>query len=75
MDRRPVRLRRRPSPQRLFVAAGGEGMYVLHAEPSDRPVIGLARDLGFVVGVETHGPDTYLLDRDGPSLHRIQTRF
>ncbi|HET7457131.1 MAG TPA: hypothetical protein VFJ74_05730 [Gemmatimonadaceae bacterium] len=63
------------SPQRLFVAAGGEGMYVLHAEPSDRPVIGLARDLGFVVGVETHGPDTYLLDRDGPSLHRIQTRF
>jgi hypothetical protein len=63
------------SPDRLFVAAGGEGLYVLHASPNSRPVIGLARELGFIIGVETRGPDTYLLDRDGPSLHRIATRF
>jgi len=45
------------------------------ARPMTGRGFGLARDLGFVIGVETHGPDTYLLDRDGPSLHRISTRF
>lgn len=63
------------SPRRLFVAAGNEGLYVLDASGGSRLVLGLARDLGFVIGVETHGGDTFVLDRTGPSLHRIETQF
>ena len=63
------------SPRRLFVAAGSEGLYVLDAAGGSRLVLGLARELGFVIGVETHGADTWVLDRAGPSLHRIATQF
>jgi hypothetical protein len=63
------------SPRRLFVAAGSEGLYVLDASGGSRLVLGLARDLGFVIRVATVGADTYALDRTGPSLHRIATQF
>lgn len=63
------------SPTRLFVAAGGDGLYVLGAEGGPSPVIGLVRDVGFAVGVAVRGDHAYVIDREGRALRRIPTAF
>ena len=63
------------SPTRLFVAAGGDGLYVLSAEGGPSPVIGLVRDVGFAVGVAARGDNVYVIDREARALRRIPTAF
>ena len=63
------------SSTRLFVAAGGDGLFVLDANAGSRPVIGLARNLGFAVGIVARGDYAYVLDREGRALRRIPTAF
>ena len=63
------------SPTRLFVAAGGDGLFVLDANAGGRLVIGLARNLGFAVAILTCGDFAYVLDREGRALRRIPTVF
>jgi hypothetical protein len=56
---------------RVYLAAGPEGLYVLQLSQTGFAPIGLSRNLGFVAAVEA-GPDAvYLLDRSGLSLRRV----
>ncbi len=57
--------------ERLFVAGGGEGLFVLDA----RAVLGLARQVGFAVALGEQGDYTYVLDRAAPAVHRIRSDF
>jgi hypothetical protein len=63
------------STNRLFVAGGGDGLYVLDANGGSSPVIGLVRDAGFAVGVAVRGDHAYVIDREGRALRRIPTAF
>jgi hypothetical protein len=63
------------SPTRLFVAAGGDGVYVLDPNGGAGLVIGLARQPGFAVAVVARGDHVYVLDREGQALRRIPTSF
>lgn len=63
------------STTRLFVAAGGDGLYVLDADGGASPVIGLVRDVGFAVGVTVRGDNAYVIDREGRALRRMPTAF
>jgi len=61
---------------RLFAAAGIEGVYVLDASSSPLTVLGLARELGYAIEVESGGGFTYILDRsDAAALRRIKSNF
>jgi len=56
---------------RVYVAAGPEGLYVLRLTAEGFTPVGLSRSLGFVAAVEA-GPDAiYLLDRAGYALRRV----
>jgi hypothetical protein len=56
---------------RVYVAAGPEGLYVLRFTADGFAPVGLSRNLGFVAAVEA-GPDAiYLLDRTGLTLRRV----
>jgi hypothetical protein len=56
---------------RVYVAAGPEGLYVLRFTGHGFTPVGLSRNLGFVAAVEA-GPDAiYLLDRTGLALRRV----
>jgi hypothetical protein len=56
---------------RVYVAAGPEGLYVLRLTALGFTPVGLSRSLGFVAAVEA-GPDAiYLLDRAGFALRRV----
>jgi hypothetical protein len=56
---------------RVYVAAGPEGLYVLRLTDTGFSPIGLSRNVGFIAAVEA-GPDAiYLLDRTGLALRRV----
>lgn len=59
---------------RLFAAAGTEGVYVLDAA-SGLATIGLARELGFAGALTTSDGFVYVLDRSTSALHRIPVQF
>jgi hypothetical protein len=61
--------------ERLFVAGGLEGVYVLALTSSTPTVLGLARELGFATAIDTQGEFTYVLDRSGSALRRIRSDF
>lgn len=56
---------------RVYVAAGPEGVYVLQLSPTGFTPIGLSRNLGFVAAVEAGTDAVYLLDRTGLALRRV----
>ncbi|MFN2400021.1 MAG: hypothetical protein ABR543_15485 [Gemmatimonadaceae bacterium] len=60
---------------RLFVAGGPDGMYVLDVGGPSPRNIGLARELGFVATLLSHGGYTYVVDRRGSALRRISSNF
>jgi hypothetical protein len=56
----------------LYVAAGGEGLYVLAAQPDGSlAALGLDRGVGFAAALERDGAYLWLLDRAGNLLRRI----
>ena len=59
------------SPQRVLVAGGTDGMYVLDVSGERPVVIGLARELGFVTTIVVRGGHVFLLDRYEDQLRRI----
>jgi hypothetical protein len=61
--------------ERLYVAGGGEGLYVLDARAPRGVVLGLARQVGFAVALGERGDYTYVLDRTAPAVHRIRSDF
>jgi hypothetical protein len=61
------------SPQRVLVAGGTDGMYVLDVSGQRPVVVGLARELGFVTTVIVRGAHVFLLDRYGDQLRRVDT--
>lgn len=63
------------SKQRLFVAAGPEGVYVLDLSTSPIHTIGLARGMGFATALASRGGYTYILDRRNVVLRRILSDF
>jgi hypothetical protein len=60
---------------RLYVAAGLEGVYVLTLRGSGVTVAGLARELGFATALASQDGFTYVLDRSGNALRRIRSDF
>jgi hypothetical protein len=58
---------------RLFVAAGPEGVYVLDAGGSAPRVIGIARELGFAAALASRGAFTFIIDRRANMLRRIRS--
>lgn len=63
------------SKQRLFVAAGPEGVYVLDLSTSPMHTIGLARGMGFATALASRGGYTYILDRRNVVLRRVLSDF
>jgi hypothetical protein len=61
--------------ERLYVAGGGDGLYVLDAKAQRGVVLGLARQTGFAVALGVRGDYTYVLDRTEPAVHRIRSDF
>ncbi|MDP1891925.1 MAG: hypothetical protein Q8K55_13610 [Gemmatimonadaceae bacterium] len=61
--------------ERVYVAGGGEGLFVLDARAVRGTVLGLARQLGFAVALGEQGDYTYVLDRAAPAVHRIRSDF
>ncbi|MDQ8154190.1 MAG: hypothetical protein P3B98_05960 [Gemmatimonadota bacterium] len=61
--------------ERLYVAGGGEGLYVLDARAPRGTVLGLARHVGFAIALGERGEYTYVLDRAAPAVHRIRSDF
>ncbi|HKV51190.1 MAG TPA: hypothetical protein VJO52_08335 [Gemmatimonadaceae bacterium] len=61
--------------QRLFVAAGPEGVYVIDLSTSPIHTIGLARDMGFATALASHRGYTYILDRRNVVLRRVLSDF
>ena len=61
--------------QRLYVAAGVEGVYVLDISGTSPVVLGLARDLGFATALAASGPHTFVLDRGTNALRRFRSDF
>jgi hypothetical protein len=56
----------------VYVAAGGEGLYVLGAQPDGSlTALGLDRGVGFAAALERDGAYLWLLDRAGNLLRRI----
>jgi hypothetical protein len=60
---------------RLYVAAGVDGVYVLDANTNAFTTLGLARELGFAVALASYGGYTYVLDRTTDSLRRLASDF
>jgi len=60
---------------RLFVAAGPEGVYVIDIGVSPMRTIGLARSLGFATALASRRGYTYILDRRGVVLRRVLSDF
>ena len=61
--------------ERVYVAGGGEGLFVLDARAARGTVLGLARQVGFAVALGEQGDYTYVLDRAAPAVHRIRSDF
>jgi hypothetical protein len=60
---------------RMFVAAGPEGVYVADFHGKNLVTIGLARGLGFASAIVSRDGYTYLLDRRTNTLRRLGTTF
>jgi hypothetical protein len=60
---------------RMFVAAGPEGVYVAEFRHGSTITIGLARGLGFASAIVSREGYTYLLDRRTNTLRRVETAF
>lgn len=56
---------------RVYVAAGPEGLYELQLVNGALKPLGLARGTGFVASVDADGGSVYLLDRSGGLIRRI----
>ena len=61
--------------QRLFVASGVEGVYVVSTAGNRLTTIGLARELGFATALETRDGFTFMIDRSTNSLRRFPSEF
>ncbi|HEX6809502.1 MAG TPA: hypothetical protein VF118_16060 [Gemmatimonadaceae bacterium] len=61
--------------QRLFVAAGPEGVYVVDLSTNPMRTLGLARELGFATALASRRGYTYILDRRGVVLRRVLSDF
>ena len=61
--------------QRLFVAAGPEGVYVVDLRTSPIHTIGLARGMGFATALASRRGYTYILDRRNVVLRRVLSDF
>ncbi len=61
--------------QRLFVAAGVEGVYVVSTAGVRLTTLGLARELGFATALESRDGFTFLIDRSTNSLRRFPSEF
>ena len=61
--------------ERLFAAAGLDGVYVLNVTPNAVQTFGLARELGFATLLVSRGEHTFLVDRTTNSLRRISSTF
>jgi hypothetical protein len=61
--------------ERVYVAGGGEGLYVLDARAARGTVLGLARQVGFAVALGEAGGYTYVLDRTAPAVRRLRSDF
>lgn len=61
--------------QRLFVAAGPEGVYVVDLRSSPLHTIGLARGMGFATALASRRGYTYILDRRDVVLRRVLSDF
>jgi hypothetical protein len=60
---------------RVFAAAGLDGVYVLNVTPTGLQTFGLARELGFATLLISRGSHTLLIDRSTNSLRRIPSHF
>lgn len=60
---------------RLYVAAGPEGVYVLNIASGAPTTLGLARELGFAAALVSRNGFTYLIDRSTNALRRIDSNF
>ena len=60
---------------RVFAAAGLDGVYVLTVTPTGLDTFGLARELGFATLLTSRGAYTFLVDRATNSLRRIPSNF
>jgi len=58
----------------MYVAAGPEGLYVLHPGVGRLEAIGLARSVGFVAALAAGSDALYALDRTGGVLRRIELK-
>ena len=61
--------------QRMYVASGIEGVYVLDISAPHPSIIGLARELGFATALATNGTQTFVLDRGENVLRRFPSNF
>ena len=61
--------------QRLFVAAGPEGVYVVDLRTNPMRTLGLAREMGFATALASRRGYTYILDRRGVVLRRVISDF
>jgi hypothetical protein len=61
--------------QRLFVAAGPEGVYVVDLHSTPMHTIGLARGMGFATALASRRGYTYILDRRSVVLRRVLSDF
>jgi hypothetical protein len=58
----------------VYVAAGPEGLYLLHLDATGFRSVGLSRGVGFVAAVEAGADAIYVLDRAGAALRRLDRR-
>lgn len=61
--------------QRLFVAAGPEGVYVVDLRTTPMRTLGLAHEMGFATALASRRGHTYILDRRGVVLRRVLSDF
>ena len=61
--------------QRLFVAAGPEGVYVVDLSTNPMRTLGLAHEMGFATALASRRGYTYILDRRGVVLRRVISAF
>jgi hypothetical protein len=61
--------------QRLFVAAGPEGVYFVNLSGPVPKTIGLARSLGFASAIVSQDGHTFILDRRSNALRRIISTY
>ena len=61
--------------ERMYVASGIEGVFVLDVSGAEPSVIGLARELGFATALAADREHTFVLDRSTNALRRFPSTF